>query len=140
MRATQSGFSLLEAMVAITVLSSVSFAVFSWVNQSIQMLLRADSVMTQELLVNDLLAEIEVTDLTMTNQGELVRDGLRLYWHSEHLETRQGKTNAGFTGFHDIRLDEISVDVFRDELVVANYTFRVANSRLVRMPRQELRL
>lgn len=104
------------------------------------MLLNADSVMTQELVIGDLLAEIAVTDLGNTREGELHRDGLTVNWQAALIEMRKGKTSAGLTGFHDIRLDEISVEILRDELRVADYKFRVANSELVRMPRQELRL
>lgn len=136
-RTHQSGFTLLEAMVAIIVISSVSFAAFSWVNQSIRILLRADSVLTQELLVADFLSELEVTDLTKTSDGVLVRDGVRLEWQSEVVTIRRGRTNAGGISFYDHALNEVAVYVFRDELQIDDFRVLLVSPELVRQPIQE---
>ena len=139
-RSNQNGFTLLEAMVAIVVLSSVSFAVFSWVNQSVQLLMRADAVMTQELVLADLLSEMEFIDLRFDSEGELERDGIKLHWSSKAVETREGRTPAGLLGFYDMTLYEVVVRIHRDELQVADYKYNIVSYVQVRKPSEELRL
>ena len=136
----QSGFSLLEAMVAITVLTSVSFAVFSWINQSARVLMRSESVMAQELLVSDLLTELDLIDLRTVTEGDMERDGIRLHWQSGIVNTRQGKTRAGGTGFYDHSLNEVKVFVYRDDLQVDDFRVYVVSSVLARQPSESLRL
>ncbi len=136
----QRGFSLLEAMVAITILSSVSFAVFSWINQSARMLMRSDSVMVQERLVADLLTELEAIDLSSTPEGEMRRDDMRLIWKAQPIDSRQGRTKAGDVGFYDHKLNEVSVTVFRSDLEIEGFKIYVVSSVLARQPSLNLRL
>lgn len=125
---------------AIIVIASVSFASFSWVNQSVWMLVRSDSVLTQELLIADLLTQLEIGDLDRKAKGEIVKDGVRLEWQSQIVESGQGRTNAGGTSFYDHSLNEVTIRIFRDDLQIDDLRLFFVSSTLARQPSQEIRL
>ena len=62
MESRQQGFTLIEAVVALLILTMAMTAAFSWVNVSIATLLRSDEILTRHLLVNQLLEELPRID------------------------------------------------------------------------------
>ena len=59
----QRGFTLLEAMVAIVVLSMSLFASYSWIDVSTQSLVRSERILSQEWLVAEFLERMAIVDL-----------------------------------------------------------------------------
>ena len=139
MRFKQKGFTLIEAMVAIVILTMSLFATYSWVNVSIEMLVRSDVVMAQELLVDELLDDLSLAGPDVM-QGEIFRDNLRLVWRADALEVEKGRNNLGSLGYFDHTLFEITADVYSDETLVATYRTRQVRSVQTREPSEELSL
>ena len=137
MRNSQSGFTLVEAMVSIVILTMSLVATYSWVNVSIQMLLRSDEVMTQELLIGNLTEELELIDLDQVNRGAMSLEDLRLEWEAIPLESKSGVNNRGMIGYYDHTLYDVEINVFRSAMPVAAYVVRRVTSRRVRDPRRE---
>ena len=137
MRNSQSGFTLVEAMVSIVILTMSLVATYSWVNVSIQMLLRSDEVMTQELLIGNLTEELELIDLDQVNRGEMSLEDLRLEWEAIPLESKSGVNNQGMIGYYYHTLYDVEINVFRSAVPVSAYVVRRVTSRRVRDPRRE---
>jgi hypothetical protein len=135
MRSSQLGFTLVEAMVSIIILTMSLVATYSWVDVSIEMLLRSDEVMTQELLIGDLTEELGLVDLDEINRGEMSLEDLRLEWEAVRIENKSGLNNRGFVGYYDHTLYEIEINVFRAAVPVSAYVTRRVTSRRVRGPR-----
>ncbi|MBO6658535.1 MAG: prepilin-type N-terminal cleavage/methylation domain-containing protein [Pseudomonadales bacterium] len=131
------GFTLLEAMVAIVILTTAMFATYSWVNVSVQMLIRADEVMTQEILLDELVNRLHLIDLERERSGELSLDGLVAEWHAQPLLSREGKNTRGFTGYYDHHLHVVDILVKRNDQKVAEYSTRLGTYHRVREPRLE---
>jgi prepilin-type N-terminal cleavage/methylation domain-containing protein len=136
--ARQRGFTLLEAMVATVVLTMSLFATYSWVDVSIQMLIRSDEVMTQELLVSDFLEELDLIDLQKTQDGTLAREDLRLEWLATPIETKSGVNNRGIRGYWDHTLYRVEISIYRSSQLIASFDTRQVSSDQVREPRYEL--
>lgn len=137
MKPDQSGFTLLEAMVAIVVLSMSLFATYSWINVSVQILQRSDEIFTQELLVNDFLQEISIQDSRQAG-GTLQRDDMTLVWNKVLKERKEGKNNIGRVGFHDHSMYELEITLRKGGVDVAFYRTRLVESEQVREPEEAL--
>lgn len=136
-RFNQRGFTLVEAMVAIVILTMTLLATYSWINVSIEMLIRTDEVLTQELLIDELMEEIYLTDIDSEPSGKLERGEVLVSWDAEPRDVKSSKNQRGITGFYDHTLYDIEVEVYNGTERVASYTTRQVTSRRVRDPRVE---
>lgn len=137
MKKRQTGFTLLEAMVSIVILSMSSFAIYSWVSISVEMLIRSDEVLAQEQLVTEAIERLKHTDMDVQKRGEFSSGELILSWRAEELEKKESRNNADFIGYHDLTLYNIRIAVTKNENLVAQYETRHLVSRRVRDPEYE---
>ncbi len=138
MESRQQGFTLIEAVVALLILTMAMTAAFSWVNVSIATLLRSDEILTRHLLVNQLLEELPRIDFEQEQTGEIRGDGLNLRWEADEMLSASGVNNLGALGYHDHFLYRVGIRVYRGDTLIAEYETRALNSRLVRQPEVEL--
>ena len=133
------GFTLVEAIVALVVLSMSLMATYGWIQLSAEMLIKTDDVNSQQIGLNQLLEELQGTDFSEQTDGEYEYRQLRFNWVAQPYEkTRSGRNGLGRKSSYDHTLYVISIAVFRDVTLVADYRLRLVNSVLVRPP--ELRL
>lgn len=137
MKRDQSGFTLLEAMVSIVVLSMSLFATYSWISVSVQTLHRSDEQLTQELLIGQFIQEVSLESSDRMS-GALQRDNLTLVWNKVLKEKKEGRNNIGRMGFHDHALYDIEITVRKEGRDIAAYRTRVVESEKVREPDEEI--
>lgn len=125
-------------MVAIVILTMTLIASYSWINISIQMLIRVDEVMSQELLLDELLEEIYLTDLDTTRSGQLSRGGLSATWEARPIESKSSRNLRDRIGFYDHTLYGIEISVSSETAEIGAWTTRRVTSRRVRDPSIEL--
>ena len=129
------GFTLVESIVALVVLSMSLMATYAWIQLSAEMLIKTDEVSSQEVGLNLLVEELQGNDFSEQTGGEYEYGQLRFNWVAEpYEETRSGRNGLGRKGAYDHTLYIISVEVFRDVTLIANYRLRLVNSVLVRPP------
>lgn len=138
MKNKERGFTLIEAMVAIIILSSSLFATFSWVNVGIETLVRAENTLEQEVLIDELIEQLYVTNLSDVRKGRLERGVLVLEWQASPVDSRSGVNNRGVRGLYDHTLHELKIDVLRGGNKVGSHRTRMVTSRRVRNPQFEL--
>ncbi len=137
---SQTGFTLVEAMAAIVILTMSLFATYSWINVSIETLIRSDQVLVQELMVADLIDEIDSVNLDERRSGELQRDDYELSWDARLREKKSGKNNLGTQGFYDHTFYDVHIQITRRDQLIAEYVTRKVESELVRFPSEALEL
>jgi type II secretory pathway pseudopilin PulG len=129
------GFTLVEAIVALVVLSMSLMATYGWIQLSAEMLIKTDEVSSQEVGINLLVEELQGANFYQQTAGEYEYEQLLFKWVAEpYEETRPGRTGVGLEAAWDHRLYVISIEVFRDVTLVANYRLRLINSVLARPP------
>ena len=129
------GFTLIEAIVALVVLSMSLMATYGWIQLSAEMLIKTDEVNSQQLGLDLLVDELQSTDFSKQTGGEYEYGQLRFNWVAEpYEETRQGRNGMGLKSAYDHTLYVIFIEVFKDVTLVANYRLRRVNSVLVRPP------
>lgn len=134
MKNEQRGFTLVEAMVAIMILTMSLFAVYGWANVSIQMLVRSDEVLTQELMLKELSEQLSIINLKAQPSGEIALHDLQANWIATPVESASGRNNIGTIGYYDHTLYQIDIEVMHGRQIVATYVTRKVESIRTRDP------
>ena len=134
----QAGFTLLEAMVAIIVLSTSLFASYSWIDVSVQSLVRSEQIFVQEMLINELLERLAIVEFEEVDGGDIQIGKYTLVWSAEPVEIRKGVTKTGFEGLYEHTLFDVDVGVVLGGQLVAEHETRFVATKQVREPRYEL--
>ena len=135
--ANQAGFTLLEAMVAIIVLSMSLFAAYSWIDVSVQSLVRSEQIFAQEMLVNEFSERLGLVELEDVQGGDMQIGEYNLVWSAEPLETGPGVTITGFEGLYAHTLYNVKVGVQQRGQLVAKHRTRFVATKQVRQPEFE---
>ena len=136
--ASQAGLTLLEAMVAIIVLSMSLFASYSWIDVSVQSLVRSEQMFAQELLLNEFSERLAIVEIQDVRRGDMKIGEYTLVWSAVPLETGSGVTQTGFEGLYEHTLFDVEVAVLLRGQLVAEHETRFVSTKQVREPEYEL--
>jgi general secretion pathway protein I len=82
-RATQSGFSLLEAIVAMVLVATVGMALFAWVNTNLLTLGRVRDVNQRSAASNNILEYMHSVNPMAAPQGQATLGSYRIRWSAK---------------------------------------------------------
>jgi len=123
--ARQQGFSLLEAIVALTIMSTCLLALYAWLSTSTLSLNHASA---HALALQDARAAKALVDTInplLTPEGTRELPPLLIRWTSTPVsERRFGMTISGAANQFDFMLYEINVEVLRDAQRVHTFAVR----------------
>jgi len=133
-KANEAGFSLLEAIVALTVFSVCAMALYGWlaVNQSALVRVQASDAAVRD--GRSALAALESVNPMAEPEGERLLPGdLEVRWTSIEIVERQPGSGPGGTQLiFDLALYEIDVQVLREGREVRRFAVRRAGWETVR--------
>ena len=130
-----SGFTLVEAIVALVVLSMSLMATYGWIQVSVEILIKTDEVTNQEIGLGQLVANLQSVDFAKQLDGKYDYGELSFSWIAKPYEKkRPGRNVLGRKGAYDHTLYVISIVVSKGASRVANYRVRLVDSVLVRPP------
>jgi len=138
--ARQQGFSLLEAIVALTIMSTCLLALYAWLSTSTVSLNRASA---HALALQDARAAKALVDTInpmTTPEGTRELPPLLIRWTSTPVsERRFGMTVSGTANQFDFMLYEVKVEVLRDAQLVHTFAVRKTGWEVARpIPLDEL--
>lgn len=120
-----SGFTLVEAMVALVIFSAAAMGIYSWINTNLISLNRLATVAESEFVVNSAVERLKLIDLRHETEGSFNVAGYQVEWRAELVEPwRQGKTPQGATGLYDFGLYDIHLNLFKDSRIQGVYQYR----------------
>ncbi|CAB5680522.1 prepilin-type N-terminal cleavage/methylation domain-containing protein [Aeromonas dhakensis] len=90
----QQGFSLLEAIVALTILAGASMALFGWIGGSLRQLNRSEFYIESTPALTSALEYLKFQDLASRPSGDFVSGDLLVHWQAVAIE----KDVAGVQG------------------------------------------
>ena len=130
------GFSLLEVIVALVLITSTGMALFSWMNTNTMSLQRVQFVQQRNIATRNALMYINTINPLQTPQGSTTLGSYIVNWNSKPLESpKDGMAHTGGQGFYQVGLYEVAVEVQDlDKQVLANFTVREVGYQQVRKP------
>jgi general secretion pathway protein I len=135
MRAAARGFSLLEAIVALTILAMAMLGAYAWIGANLEALNKVRDLALEELALREALDVLERTDLGAQPEGELSWGEFRIGWRAEPLEPmRNGRTAVGSMSLYDFTLFQVDLEVHSHQRLIATPQVRVLRHERVRDP------
>jgi len=134
-RGATKGFSLLEAIVALTILAMAMLGAYAWIGTNLDALNKVRDLALEELALRQALDVLEQTDLDARPEGEMNWREFRIGWRAEALEpTRNGRTAVGSIALHDLTLYRVELQVHSHQRLIATPQVRVLQHERVRDP------
>ncbi|WP_133394169.1 PulJ/GspJ family protein [Luteimonas terrae] len=131
----QVGFSLLEAIVALTILATAGLALFAAMNQSVQMAQRVEQARLADSAVRNAMAWMETVNPALAPSGEQRLGDVDLRWQSELVEpSRNSMTGHLQAGLFEVGLYTVTLDLRRDGQLLTTTQIRRVGYRQVREP------
>lgn len=133
MRRRVSGFTLLEAIVAMVVMATSLLALYGWLSSNTIALNRAQAQTRALEDARSALAVVETINPMSEPSGERELPPLRVRWQSKPLaDRRPGLSRIGMTNQFDFILYDVEVEVLRGGERVREFSFRKAGWEVVR--------
>lgn len=127
------GFSLLEAIVALTILAAAGLALFAAMSQSLQMVGRAERAREVDSALLNAVAWMETVNPMETPRGEQAFGDFRLQWQSEPIEpVRDGTTGFLQPGLYQVGLYRVRLALTRDGVLEREEILRRVGYKQVR--------
>lgn len=134
-RVRQTGFSLLEAIVALTILATAGLALFAAMNQSVQMAQRVETARIADSAVRNAMAWMETVNPSTTPEGEQRLGEVSLRWRSELVEpARDAMTGHLQAGLFEVGLYQVTLELSLDGRPLTTAQMRRVGYRQVREP------
>jgi len=126
-RRAQAGFSLLEAIVAMVVMSMAMLALYGWLSTSILGLTRAQDHALSLQDSRTALAIVDTINPVSEAAGQRQVGGLEISWNSTPIaEQRPARSRSGMPGLFEVALYQVNVEISRDGRSVRNFSLRKA--------------
>lgn len=120
----QQGFSLLEAIVALTILAGASMALFGWIGGSLRQLNRSEFYIESTPALTSALEYLKFQDLASRPSGDFVSGDLSVHWQAVAIE----KDVAGVQGSNFLlSLYDVKLQVRKGQQSLSSLTTRVVN-------------
>lgn len=131
----QGGFTLLEAIVALVVLTTVAMSLFAWLSSNTQAVGRVQGHAERLADLRTALAVVETINPMQEERGEREFDGIEISWVATPLAPRRpGRARSGVQAAFDLALYDVEATVRRDEAMVGQLHVRRAGWEMVRNP------
>jgi hypothetical protein len=132
-RRRTGGFTLLEAIVAMTILGFALLAAFGWISNNLAALGKVRELALEEAAVMEAIAQLEDTDLQRSPTGSLLWREFRIEWQAVLMEPpATGRSTLGARGLHELALYEVDLAVQRGARQIAAPRIRIVQHRQVR--------
>ncbi|MFB2872706.1 PulJ/GspJ family protein [Aeromonas jandaei] len=120
----QQGFSLLEAIVALTILAGASMALFGWIGGGLRQLNRSEFYIESTPALNSALEYLKFQDLASRPSGDFVSGDHLVHWQAVAIE----KDVAGVQGSNFLlSLYDIELQVRKGQQSLPPLRTRIVN-------------
>lgn len=133
------GFSLLEAIVALVILSMTAIALYGWQNTNLFTMRRAEAHAASNELTRSALSVVETINPMLTPSGDRSLGSMEMHWVATPIQpVKPGVTAVGLPGLFDLGLYNVDVVIKDDAGVALHFTVRQVGYKQTRFPEKEL--
>jgi general secretion pathway protein I len=123
----QRGFTLLEAIVALVLMSSALGALYTWINTDLISLRRAEAVIATQNVVQETVRQLQLLPLADGASGDMQVSGYTVNWQARLVEPMAlGRNQRGPVGLYDHRLYEVAFDISAASVELGSWSLRQA--------------
>lgn len=127
------GFTLLEAIVALVLISTVGMATFGWINRSLDTLARIQDAQAHDLAIRNALDWMDTINPMLEPRGRERLGNLTVSWDSTEIEARRdGVGRGGGLSLYQLALYDTEVVVEESDLEPVRFTVRQVGYERVR--------
>jgi general secretion pathway protein I len=115
----QRGFTLLEAIVALVLISTVGMVAFGWINRSLDTLARIQQAQSRDVVMRNALDWMDTVNPMLSPRGREEIGNLTISWESAETEARRDGYDSGGWSLYQLALydTEVVVDASGQEPV-----------------------
>ncbi len=129
------GFALLEAIVALAILAAVGMALFAAINQTVQMVSRAETAREADSALLNAVAWLETVNPAQQPEGTQQLGDVELHWTSQPVEPPlDGSTGSFVPGLYKVGLYDMHLELRREGAVLTDAVVRRVGYVQVRAP------
>jgi general secretion pathway protein I len=133
--AAQRGFTLLEAIVALVLITTVGMALLSWMNTTLISAQRVQAAAQRDDAIRAGLAFINTVNPLADPRGEETLGSYRIRWRSSALDgPKDGTDVAGNLSYYQVGLYLMQVEMWQDQASLAQFDVRQIGWKQVRAP------
>jgi len=107
----QSGFALLEAIVALTLLAGTGMALFAWIQQNTQAASRLRVHEQEARLLNSAQLLVQLVNPMAKPEGDMAAGDVQIQWRADLLEPERLNQPFGLEGLGPFRMGLYRLDV-----------------------------
>ncbi|MCK5719692.1 MAG: prepilin-type N-terminal cleavage/methylation domain-containing protein [Thiomargarita sp.] len=129
MNKNQNGFTLLEAIIALVLISVTGIALLNWVNTNLLTLRQVQKIQQRQLATRNALEFIETVDLEDRKYGEEIVGIYTFKW-----ETRTVEELKNGSGFFLMALYDVQIEVLTEQELLASFNIRQVAFKSIELP------
>ena len=134
----QQGFTLLEAIVALLLITTTGMALLSWINTNLLTLGRIQQAYQRHEAIRNGLAFMESVNPYEKEQGEATLGIYQMTWKSHVIERpKMGLTPEGTASTFEVGLYDTEVHMKVSNVLVAQFTLRQVGFKQLYKPSQD---
>jgi general secretion pathway protein I len=133
--AAQDGFTLIEAIVALVIMTAALTGLFSWVNTDLITLRRVEAVIVTQELLQEALRQIDLLPVEEKQEGGTTLGEYQLQWEARLVEpVMPSRGRGGKLGLYDISLYDVSFSLHTSDTELGQWSVRRLSYQQVRQP------
>lgn len=133
MKADQQGFTLLEAIIAMTILATSGLALFSWLSVTYDGLVRVEEVQARHQVMDDLQAYFSTLNIKAETSQQMQVNGFDVSWQAKLVEPVQtGRGLMGGISNFDLGLYDVDITIKRGQRLIGEYETKLVGYTKVR--------
>lgn len=136
----QRGFTLLETIVALVLISSVGMALLSWVHSNIINLQQVRNANERNQAIRNTLSFMDTVNPSLIPSGEHQLGMFLIRWQANLIDgPKDGLNLEGRLGYFQLALFDTNISIFKDEQMLTQFSLRQTGYQQVRTPEDTLR-
>lgn len=128
-----SGFTLLEAIVALAVFTAAAMSLYGLFSANLMAMSRVQDASVQLPVVRQAMQHLSLTNPRQQEAGQFQIDGFDVAWSARLIhDVRRSQSSTGFSGDYEVGLYEVTLEMRRDGRVVGAWPVRLVGYERVR--------
>lgn len=136
----QHGFTLLETIIALVLISSVGMALLSWVHSNIMNLQQVRNANQRNQAIRNTLSFMDTVNPSLLPSGEHQLGMFLVRWQATLVDgPKDGVNMEGRLGYFQIALYDTNITIISEEQTLTQFSLRLTGHQQVRSPEDALR-